>query len=554
MVTPFSSLALSRPPRGGRQRLLSAQTLALCALSGVLLIGAFPHLDCAALAWVALAPLLLTFPHRSWRGALAAGTVTGIVFFGGLVYWIDVFAAHAVGPVLGGVAWAGTTLSQAATVTVFALGAQALARHPRRGAWLLGVPALWTALEWARQFGILGTTWGDLAWTQHRVLPLLQITKLTGPWGLSFLLVFVNGVLAEGGREGRGYKTPGREVLIVRWTKDILSCVQSTLSSFCRGFYSPGTGVGTVLGAGLAVTLSLFYGLYTLHTERLRPTFVAAALQGNINQNVTLSPAYTQRVLDTFAAQSRLARARGALVTVWPETAVPGYLRYDPHLFAPIAQLAQRNEQTLLVGARDYAPAQKKDSNTLFLVTPQGTLAGAYSKQHLVPFGEYVPLHAQFPILDKLHLSIYDMLPGPPHQPLLHAPPPIGQVGAAICYDSTYTNLLRAEVAAGAGLLVVTTDDTWFGRTAAANQHAAMAAVGAASTDRYLVRCAATGISQIIDPTGRVIASAPLFAPAVVSASVQARATRTPYVRFGDWFIVFCALVIGAALVTGRRA
>jgi len=509
----INPIVVSRPARTPRA-LFSLKSFALAVLSGLLLVLAFPHGDLGWLAWVALVPFLLTFPHADLRAALAHGAVLGIVFFGGLMYWIGLFAAHAVGPVLGAVSWLGSVCSLAPWCVAFAGGAHWL--H-RRGAvsWVWGLPALWTALEWGRQFGILGTTWGDLAFTQHHALSLLQVTKLTGPWGLSFLVVLINVVLADLGR--------GR------------------------------SGKGQIIGALGLFVLALACGQQTLRGEHLRPTFVAAALQGNINQNVQDTPAYEQRVLDTFAAQSRAAKDAGATLTVWPETAVPGYLRLDPRFLLPIAQSAVLNGQTALVGARDYLPAQKKDTNTLFLVTARGTIAGQYSKRHLVPFGEYVPLRATFPILEKLHLSIYDMAAGGAHQPLLDAGPNIGKLGAAICYDSTYSGLMRAQVARGANLLVVTTDDTWFGRTAAANQHAAMASIDAAATDRYLVRCAATGISQILDPTGRVIASSQLFVPAVVAAPVQPRSTQTFYVKHGDWFVVVSCLLLAGVLLPAAR-
>ena len=173
----------------------------MAVLSGLLLVGAFPHLDWGWLAWVALVPFLATFPHRRMRGALAAGAVLGLVYFGGVWYWMAVFAGHVIGRPLGVVVWIGAALAQTATVLVFAAGAQWLSRRPGVWAWRLGVPALWTVAEWARQFGPLGTGWGDLAYTQHAALLPLQLTKLTGVFGLSFLIVLVNVAL-----------TPSRQV------------------------------------------------------------------------------------------------------------------------------------------------------------------------------------------------------------------------------------------------------------------------------------------------------------------------------------------------------
>lgn len=492
------------------------------------MIGAFPHLDWGWLAWFALVPFLATFPHIRFRTALSHGAALGLVFFGGLLYWIAVFAAHAAGPALGVVAWLGAAVALGASLVVFAAGCQVLSRTQNPWAWRLGVPALWTFLEWVRQFGILGAGWGDLGYTQYRALPLLQLTKLTGVWGLSFLIVLVNVALAE---------------IVTRRTSGTVGGGRGRF-----GF--------SALAAALVLATAVF-GVVTLRTEHLQPTFVAAALQGNINQNVVATPAYVERVMETFGRQGREAAARGARLTVWPETALPGYLRDDPGFSRAITAEAIADNQAMLVGARERDTASGKDRNAVFMVTPQGQIAGSYAKQRLVPFGEYVPLRAQFPILEKLHLTIYDMAPGEQTQPLLDAGAPVGRVGVAVCYDSTYGRITREQVARGANLLVVATDDTWFGRTAAARQHAAMSAVRAAESDRYLVRCAATGISQVISPTGQVLSEAGLFRPAVVAALVESRTTRTLYVRAGDWFVGVCAalLVLVAGIsVRGRRA
>ena len=518
-------------PQTGPSVAVPRRTLWLSALSGVLMIGAFPHLDWGWLAWFALVPFLATFPHRRLRVALAHGAVLGLVFFGGLLYWIAVFAARAAGPALGGVAWLGAAIALGASIVVFAAGCQVLARAQNPWAWRLGVPALWTVLEWARQFGILGAGWGDLAYTQYRALALLQLTKLTGVWGLSFLIVLVNVALAETitrrlrGRDGRGGPAPA-----------------SATFSAC---------VAVLFLAAVA------FGAWTLRTERLKPTFVAAALQGNIDQNVEAAPAYVQRVMETFGRQGRDAAARGARLTVWPETALPGYLRDDPFFAQAVTEDAVANRQAMMVGARERDAASGKDRNAVFLVTSGGQVTGSYAKQKLVPFGEYVPLRAQFPFLEKLHLSIYDMAPGDGRQPLMDAGAPVGEIGAAVCYDSTYGRITRDQVARGANILIVATDDTWFGRTAAARQHAAMSAVRAAESDRYLVRCAATGISQVIAPTGQVLSEAGLFRPAVVAAPVESRATRTLYVRAGDWFVGVCAVLLvllWSVSARGRRA
>jgi apolipoprotein N-acyltransferase len=304
------------------------------------------------------------------------------------------------------------------------------------------------------------------------------------------------------------------------------------------------------------VGATLLYGVWAIRAERLRPTFVAAALQGDVNQNVNQDPVYVDRVLRTFTEQGREAAAHGARLAVWPETAFPGYLQTGTGPGAQVAAEAVRNNQTLLVGGVEYDAGERKSANSLFLLNARGNATGSYQKRQLVPFGEFTPGRKWMPFLEALHVTTFDMKRGADVQPLLDGGPVVGKLGTVICFESSYPRLTQEQVRRGAGLLVVSTDDAWFGRTAAARQHSAIAAVRAAETDRYLVRSAATGVSQVIDPTGRVLTEAGLFRQAVVWAPVQSRTTVTPYVRWGDWFIGFCAglLAVVSLLPSKRRA
>ncbi len=512
-------------------------------MSGLLLAGALPHLDWGWLAWFALVPFLRLFPFRSTRAAFGHGMALGAFYLGVMSYWIIVFAGHLIGPALSTLGWALVTAYQAFYLGVWAVGAQWLRTRPSPWAFRLGVPALWAVVEWWRQSGTLALGWGDLAYTQHLALPVLQVTKLTGIWGLAFLIVLVNIALAElappapnsGGEDG-----PPRPQFWGSQTEGFFS-------------YSPrigGRGAFPLFTAALAAA-ALGGGVLTIHRERLRPTFVAAALQGNINQNVPQDPAYVERVVQTFGAQSRDAAAHGARLVVWPETAYPGYLQPDTPLGprARVAAEAVRDRQAALIGGVEYDAGQRKNANSLFVMDARGQVTGSYQKRQLVPFGEFTPGRRWMPFLESLHVTTFDMKPGADTQALLDGGPGIGRIGATICFESSYPRFLREQVARGAGLLVISTDDTWFGRTAAARQHSAIAAVRACEADRYLVRSAATGVSQIVDPTGRVVAEADLFRPAVVWAPVESRTTRTPFVRWGDWFVGVCALLLAGLSV-----
>jgi apolipoprotein N-acyltransferase len=500
------------------------QKCALAALSGLLLVGAYPSLDWGWLAWVGLVPLLATFPHRRLRDAVVVGLVFGLIYCGGVSSWVAVFAGHIIGRSLGIVVWLIATITQTATPLAVTLGAYALTRHPSRWAWRLGVPAVWTLGEWLRQFGPFGTGWGDLAYTQHAALTILQTTKLAGVFGLSFLIVLVNVALCE-----------------------LFICFVAIQQR------RPSPSPAFPFAVGLVVIAALLYGRVTIATEHLRPNFIAAALQANVDENVHWSPAYSAQTMAAFGQEAQQASSQGASLVVWPETAFPGYLASDPVLRSQAQMMAIQNHEAMLVGSVDYDFQRRQNFNALFLVKADGTLSGSYRKQQLVPFGEYVPFRRWMPFLTRLHLTFRDMEPGGPNQTLMDDGPPVGKIGVAICYESSNGEIMRRQVARGANLLVVSTDDTWFGRTAAPAQHADIAAIRAAENDRYLVRSAATGISEIFTPTGQVIAHAGLFQRRVVLAPVQSRHDLTPYTRYADWFVALCGLGLAWCVVPWAR-
>lgn len=498
------------------------KTLGLSALSGLLLAGALPNLDWGWLAWIALVPVLSVFPLRSARAAFANGLVLAVFFSLGMTYWVAVFAAPLIGPALGILGWALMTIFESIFFGLWALGTQWL-RGRSLWAWRLGVPALWILVaEWWRQLGLLGLSWGDLAYTQHHALLILQLTKLTGIWGLGFLIALVNVAVLEA-----------------------LRAFQMD-----RRYEPPLFPIAVALLVGIVVA----GGIITIRSERLRPTFVAAALQGNINENVPHNAAYTELVLQTYTSLSQSAATHGAALTVWPETAFPGYLLNDTAGRATVQAQAVRTRQAMVIGSMEYNWQEHKGINSLFFMQPTGPVTGRYQKRQLVPFGEYVPGGDWLPALERLHVTRANLLAGENGQSLMDGGAPIGKIGAVLCFESSYPRLTQEQVARGAGLLVVATDDTWFGHTSEVRQHSAIAAVRAAETDRYLVRSAATGISQIIDPTGKVLAQAGLDRVAVVWAPVQSRSTMTPYVRWGDWFVAVCALLlVGTAMLPFPR-
>jgi len=198
----------------------------------------------------------------------------------------------------------------------------------------------------------------------------------------------------------------------------------------------------------------------------------------------------------------------------------------------------------MLVGSPDIGD-DGQVYNTAFLVGKDGQIRGRYDKRHLVPFGEYVPLHQIFFFLDKLAVGIGEL--GRGQQASVFSLDG-SRFSVAICYEVIFPGEVREFVRNGAGFLVNITNDAWFGRSGAPAQHLAMAAMRAVENGTYLIRAANTGITAIIAPTGQILAHTDIFTEAILSGTIQARQGETPYTRYGD-VLAWVALVFLAAYV-----
>ena len=476
-------------------------SIVISLISGVLLSFAFPRANVHWLAWFALAPLMYYTYRLNRRRALICAAVFGLGFFGNLLYWIGIF---------GKLPWAALTVFQCLFIVAFVAAARLIGF--RLGSWgrFALLPALWVAFEWIRSLGMFGFTWGDIGYSQYEALPIVQLASFTGVWGVSFLIALSNSALASLAA-ARG--NPGR------------------LS---------GAHVQVIL-VGLAILSVAVLGLASLKrpVDRTSKPIKAVVIQGNINQDAEQDVAYCERTRRTYRTMT-LAAEKADLI-VWPETVVPGCAGRDPYIQRRLADLAAVVKAHLLVGGWDESD-RGGDLNTAFLIGPGSGVLGRYAKVRLVPFGEFVPLRRYMPFLQYYRVTPMDVSPGPGYN-LLDAGS--YKLGTAICFESIFPDISRRLTESGAELLCVITNDTWFERTPAAEQHMSKSVFRAVENRRYLLRAAATGISCIIDPHGRILARAGLFRRSVLHADVRAQAEKTFYTRHGDWLVYACLALVG---------
>jgi apolipoprotein N-acyltransferase len=387
-------------------------------------------------------------------------------------------------------------------------------------AWLIpGVAAvLWTALEMLRTVLFSGFPWLLLGYTQYRQGTLRLLASLVGVYGISTLLVWLNAAVAE-------------SLLVVRDPR-----IGTRRGALVLAALAP---------AALLLAGALGYGGLVWRDAATGPAFRVGLLQGNIDQSLKWERGAQTATLEIYEALARRAAREQPALIVWPETAVPFFLRFEAELGGRVARFVAETRIPALVGSPDVGP-DRRVYNTVFLLDQHGAIRERYDKRHLVPFGEYVPLQRVFFFLDKLVVGIGDFGRGA-EATLLS----VGAVrfGAMICYEAIFPAEVREFAQRGAHFLVNVTNDAWFGETGAPYQHLAMAAMRAVENGTYLVRAANTGVTAVVAPSGEIRDATRLFTRAAVVATIRLRNGETPYTRYGDVLPWSCVLGLGAYLL-----
>jgi apolipoprotein N-acyltransferase len=477
----------------------------LAALSGLLLIFSQPPVSLFFVAYAALVPLFFSLKRNQNGHNFLMGMAMGFVGYVGLLYWV-VVAMYTYGGL--GIPFSLLTLVLLVLYVSIYVGVFALIVPLLRDRFhvpiALSAPPLWVLLEYVRGFLLSGFPWSFLAHSQYNFLPLIQAVSLTGTYFISFLIVAANCLVYE--------------VLSRRHFPYLYGSLVVALFAGC-----------------------LLFGIVRLR-QPMEATIPTSIVQGNIHQDVKFDNAYKNSIVETYRRLSLEQGGKASLI-VWPETAMPFVFLSDQSQ-AKVRTVPMILSNHLLFGTI-FRDRQRKYYNAAYVIGKNGEIEGAYSKVHLVPFGEYTPLTSYFPFLERISVAAGDFFSGPSHAPMASG---VGKIGMLICYEGVFPGITNETVRDGAQVLVNITNDAWFGPTSAPYQHLAFYVFRAAETDRYVLRAANTGISAIIDPRGRTVARTKIFREAVLNGSFALRSTLTPYVRYGDYFVLLSILFLCAVV------
>jgi apolipoprotein N-acyltransferase len=497
--------------------------LAAALGSGLVAGLCFPPTNFGPLVLVALVPLLW-----AWRGARPAhaalyGFAFGVGCYGITIAWIRYFGTVAVVPLVA---------VMAAAIAVVGLIVALLAR--RGVASPLLTAAVWVLLEALRgrwPFG--GFPWSDLGIAMHDVSAARAVASVGGALLLSFLVVAFNGFVLD-----------LVLAIVARSRRSASSGRSASASGRGRGRLAVATAAGGLVG----VLAFAFVTDVTRFEPRVTGHLRVAMLQPD-DEELSLAGQTDQLLTDKSLALADRLQGRYDLI-VFPESALDTDPQTDPALHARLAGIAAAHDSSLLVNARTPG-TDGQVRNTNLLYDPDGRLQGTYSKQHLVPFGEYVPWRKELGFIRELRQIPYDFQAGHRRQVFTVAGRPIGSV---ICFESAFGPLVRDYVRDGAQAIIVSTNNRSYRRSGNSEQHLALSQMRAAETARPVLQASVSGISGVIDPDGHVSDTTQLFESTTTSTTIATTTGETLYVRFGDWIIVLSAVaVLGATVIAVVR-
>jgi apolipoprotein N-acyltransferase len=494
----------------------------LALVSGVTLAFAYPSFNIPLLGWIAPAILIVAVLGERPSVAIFLGWLQGAVYFGlSLPWFYTVMRQYGPLPAIqaGGV-FALVIVIMSVYHAAFAAVIAWLGKFSTRRA-CITAPFLWAAMEFATMhMPAIGFPWNLLGYVATGNLAFVQLTAITGIFGLSLLVASFNALAAWVVMQMSMRKQSG----IVMW----------------------------VAASGVLILAAIVGPRYV---PQARADHVAHLVQTNF----PVSNGYPSNWMQAHAAEmgqleqiSIEAAQKVPGVVVWPEVPAPFSLQ-DVNFQSRALRIARGAAGGFLVGVIDWKPQPGggiAPNNSAVLLGANGAVDFIYDKIHLVPFSEYVPWRKWLFFARDLTGLIGDFQHGSEYK--------VGRISGEpfsvyICYEAIFPNEVRRFTLAGAQLFVNISDDGWFGGSGAPEQHLAMARVRAVENRRWMLRDTNDGITVSVDPYGRIVARLPANTRGELDAPYAFRADLTPYARWGDWLPWLCVLSVLVLVLMAAR-
>ncbi|MFH1453335.1 MAG: apolipoprotein N-acyltransferase [Armatimonadota bacterium] len=484
-------------------------------LSMVLLSVPFINFNCFPVAFFALIPFIIALRDISIKKSFVYSLIAGALF--SLIISKDViFNVHII--------FVFITVVYCISLALFTVLTVYFYKHTEPGEVFKRI--LFTAcvyvfiFEYLRLLGALGAGSHILAYSQYKFLPLIQIAGITGCFGVSWLVVFVNVFFAE-----MIYMSMHkRRIKPYHWMIPLL-----------------------------IILLCFLYGVLKLNTDYLKKDYLkASVIQTNLIQNIEWNTPHLYRSLWENIRLSYEAVEKNSDMIIWAEGSLPDYIEHRKDILIPLYDFVDKYNVNILAGS--YRTFSGKYFNSAFSISPGKGIIDTYSKNKLFPFGEYNPFRKFMPGLKVMKDQRF-YTPGSA-QTVFDIKNK--RFSVLICMESLLPDFCRNAVLGGAQFLVVITNDEWFTGSSFVEEHLAASVLRAVENRVYLIQAANTGYSAFIDPCGYVYNKSRISKEEVLTDNVYITEERSVFTYTGNMFIlinlgIIIFLLSGIIIKTNKK-
>ncbi|MDR2192844.1 MAG: apolipoprotein N-acyltransferase [Endomicrobium sp.] len=484
----------------------SYENIIFCVLTGVGAAVSFPKPGLFFLIWIAFTPLLTVLIKGRVKTSFFYALLSGFVFNAVGLYWLVAMLRFNTGSYVQAFA-ASCALWMYLALFWGAWGLfVSIAKKRFSSVWVLAVfgASLWVLLEYARTYFLTGFPWMLIGYSQYKFAEIIQIAEFTGVYGASFIIIFVNFLLSSWLMEAKS-------------NKYVLAAL------------------------GLIIALSVF-GAWRLDKFKFfgDKEFSVSIIQPNIDQYKKWDDVYKEEILLTLETLAAAASKQKNDLVIWPETVLPDSVPFGRHSYLAANKIAQTTDALNIMGS-SYSSGLGAIFNVSLAFSPRGNgYFAIHKKNHLVPFGEYVPFRKQLGAAFGVLNEMGDISKGGDAKVFKYKDI---FAGSTICSENFFPNISRRFVLNGAKVLTNHTNDAWFFDTAAPHQHFIMNVFRAVENRKAALVCANSGISGIIEASGRIIVSTPSSEETFISGSFLQNDFLSFYTLRGDVFVKICAVI-----------
>ena len=493
-------------------KILNFTPIQLAIISGVLVGISYPPIPGLTI-WFGFVPLIHIWLNQNKKESARLTFFSAIIFNSIAFYWIGLNSGASFIPVF--LSLTGAVLYLSFILSIFGWTISWFEKK-QKDIGLVLIPLLWVVMEWLRSFGPLGFPWANLAITQTKFLPFIQMIDFTGSEGVGFWIMMLNVYIYYLIRNNYFF---GKKIIIL-FVIIIIPWIYGTIR------------------------------INLLNNQRWENIEIAA-LQPNINPNEKWEPAYRKTLFTIMDSLNNKAYNMKPKLVLWPEAALPVYMRISS-VKKVYEDKVHETSIPLIMGTVDFkrdSLERKVFNGSMYFGLSDNKM---YHKLLLVPFAEYIPLSDKFTFLKKLNFGQANFTHGTEFTVFK-----VDSISFSnmICYESSHPSVARGFIRNGARFLTIQANDAWLQNSSGVRQHFELARLRAVELRTGIIRSANTGISGIIDPTGIVKHKVKFYDQEVFQGKILLNKNLTFYARFGSVFskICFVLIFIQGVLVSIRK-